>query len=166
MRVFISHYSKDTELAEAYAKDLKNLGFHIYFDIYDPIVNGVADRPAHIKAEIEISTDLLVIITNNTKDSWWVPFEIGLSTSADNRIVSINHGNQSLPSFIRKWPVIDTDEQYNIYLKELTKNRDQLLKEDVILKSRNFSKIYDSANSARMRTSDLFHSVLLNKFDQ
>ena len=167
MRVFISHNSRDTKLAEDYAVDLKKLGFKIYLDIYDPIIIGTIDKPLHIKSEIEKSTDLLVIITQNTKDSWWVPFEVGLSTSADNRIVSIIHpGSPSLPSFIRKWPIIRTDEQYKFYLEELTKNKDQLIKEHVIVESKNFSRVYDSTNSQQMSSSDLFHSILLSKFNQ
>lgn len=161
MRVFISHKSEDAELAKHYAEDLSELNFDYYLDEYDIHIKNSSDRGSLINNEIKKSTDLLVIVTENTKKSWWVPFEIGLSTAANNRIVTIVHdGAPELPSFLRKWPVIDTSEKYQMYLSELKKHNHKLLVE-----SKQFSKsmesIFKSNNSA-----DVFHSNLINKFSR
>lgn len=161
MRVFISHKSEDVELAKHYAEELSELSFDYYLDEYDIHIKNSSDRGSLINNEIKKSTDLLVIVTENTKKSWWVPFEIGLSTAANNRIVTIVHdGAPELPSFLRKWPVIDTDEKYQIYLSELKKNNHKLLVE-----SKQFSKsmegILHFSNNA-----ELFHSNLIYQFSR
>jgi len=162
MKVFISHKSEDTITAEKHAKDLKTLGFDIYFDKYDPKIIESNDRALHIKKKINESTDLLVVITSNTKESWWVPFEIGLSTFADIRIASIVYENSPpLPSFIKKWPIIDTDEKYKQYLVELQKSKQELL-----LESRSFSKSFEGLSPSSMRKSELFHRILMTKYGQ
>lgn len=169
MKVFISHKSEDMELADECANILKEKGFDIYLDKYDPYINESQDRAKRIEAKIELSTDLLVIITENTKSSWWVPFEIGLSTANDIRIVSLVCKNApELPSFIRKWPIIDTVQKWEIYLKQLEKDKNQLLTESrnlrksMGLESVNFSE----TKLQNMRKSDLFHNILLYEFGQ
>ena len=82
MRIFISHKSEDVGLARLYAEDLSELDFDYYLDEYDIHIKNSSDRVRLINNEIKKSTDLLVIVTENTKKSWWVPFEIGLSTAA------------------------------------------------------------------------------------
>lgn len=161
MRVFISHKSEDAELAKHYAEELCELSFDYYLDEYDIHIKNSSDRGSLINNEIKKSTDLLVIVTENTKKSWWVPFEIGLSTAANNRIVTILHeGAPDLPSFLRKWPVIDTYEKYQMYLSELKKHNHKLLVE-----SKQFSKsmegILHFSNNA-----ELFHSNLINQFSR
>ncbi|MCL2129370.1 MAG: toll/interleukin-1 receptor domain-containing protein [Treponema sp.] len=158
MNVFISHKSNDIDVAEKHAKDLRNLGFNIYFDKYDPNINSSKDKAKYIQNKIQESTDLLVIITENTKYSWWVPFEIGVSTVLDVRIASIVYENSpSLPSFIKKWPIIDTEKKYNIYLNELQRSNRQLLK--------CFSSGQESLReNYSIRVSDIFHEKLMRKY--
>lgn len=167
MKVFISHKSKDMELAEKIGNILQDNAFEIYLDKYDPLIKESSDIAKRIESKIRSSTDLLVLITENTKESWWVPFEIGLSTAHDIRIASLVFENAPrLPSFIRKWPLIDNEEKFNIYLQELDNVRLQHLKENHNLRksmsgeSRNFSA------SNTMRQSERFHDVLLRKFGQ
>lgn len=160
MRVFISHKSEDVEMAEYYASKLDALGFDYYLDEYDIHIKNSSDRGSLINMEILNSTDLLVIVTPNTKGSWWVPFEIGLSTAAGNRIVTIDKGYSNLPSFLRKWPVVDTSEKLNIYLKELQKNNRKLLTESVEF-SKSMESILRNTNNA-----EIFHSNLIRRFSE
>lgn len=169
MKVFISHKSEDMELADECANILKEKGFDIYLDKYDPYINESPDRAKRIESKIESSTDLLVIITENTKSSWWVPFEIGLSTANDIRIVSLVLKNApKLPSFIGKWPIIDNEQKWKIYLKQLEKDKNQLLTESRNLrKSMGLESVNFSENKLQnMRKSDLFHNILLHEFGQ
>ena len=170
MKVFISHKSEDMELADECANILKEKGFDIYLDKYDPYINESQDRAKRIESKIDSSTDLLVIITENTKSSWWVPFEIGLSTAKDIRIVSLVFENApKLPSFIRKWPIVDTEWKFNFYLEQLEKDKKQLLIESsYIRKSMSEEAVYFSerASLQNIRKSDLFHDVLLHEFGQ
>lgn len=161
MRVFISHKSEDAELAKHYAEELSELKFDYYLDEYDIHIKSSSDRGSLINNEIKKSTDLLVIVTENTKKSWWVPFEIGLSTAANNRIVTIVHdGAPELPSFLRKWPVIDSYEKYELYLSELNKYNRKL-----IVESKHFSKSMESTLHTTNH-AELFHSNLISQFNK
>lgn len=167
MKVFISHKSEDLSTAKEWARRLEEQGFDIYLDAYDEQIKTTSDRPNHIQGEIENSTDLLVIITGNTQTSWWVPFEIGLSTAFDKRIASLVFKDAGkLPSFLRKWPVIDTDAKWDIYLAELSKKHSQRVLESLST----LSKVKKSQDNfsflTTMRESDLFHSVLKTRFGQ
>ena len=158
MKVFISHKSDDMKIAEKHADDLRSLGFEIYFDKYDPNIASSKDKAKYIQDKILESTDLLVIITENTQDSWWVPFEIGISTVFDVRIASIVYDNSPpLPSFIKKWPIIDTQEKYKLYLNELK------------ISNRVLSKCFSAEHGPlredySVRVSDAFHEKLLRSF--
>ena len=163
--------SEDMKFAVDFAEFLKKRGFHIYLDKYDPLITNTPDRARRIESQIKSSTDFLVLITENTQVSWWVPFEIGLSTAHDVRIASVLFEDTvRLPSFIKKWPVIDTEEKFYIYLEELEKNKKHLISESISLRksmageSCNFSK--DNTDLNNMRQSDVFHDVLLRKFGQ
>lgn len=167
MKVFISHKSEDLSTAKEWARRLEEQGFEIYLDAYDEQIKTTSDRPKHIQDEIKNSTDLLVVITGNTQTSWWVPFEIGLSTGFDKRIASlVFNGAGPLPSFLRKWPVIDTNIKWEIYLEELGKNHSQRLIESL----RTLPKVNKSQENfsflTTMGESDLFHSVLKTRFGQ
>lgn len=173
MKIFVSHKSEDVAPAKKLAGKLKTLGFDIYLDAYDEQIKIAKDRPNHIQEQIGNSTDLLVVITGNTQTSWWVPFEIGLSTALDKRIASlIFKGAGDLPSFLRKWPVIDNNRKWEIYLEELRKNRLELLNERKNLNTWSDKRYYDGRAEENfsaydnIRTSDLFHSVLMSRFRQ
>lgn len=162
MRVFISHKSADMDKAERHARDLKQRGFDVYLDKYDPVIKVTKDRALHIKTEIDKSTDLLVVITEITQESWWVPFEVGLSTASDMRIASIVYKKSAnLPSFLRKWPVIDSSGKYAEYLKELEKNKSELIEEMV-----NFSNESAKVIASTMTKSQMFHKVLMERFEK
>lgn len=163
MRVFISHKREDTELAKKYAEDFENLGFSFYLDAYDSHISKSNDRGSLINQEIIQSTDLLVIHTKHTKGSWWVPFEVGLSTAAKNRIVTITHVNApELPSFLRKWPIVTSNKEYAIYLSELKKQNTELLTES---RNINFAKSMESLLRTT-NTSETFHNKLKTLFGQ
>lgn len=163
MKVFISHKSEDINRANTFAQHLEEMGFEIYFDAYDPEIVITEDRAQYIQEQIETSTDLLVIITEHTKLSWWVPFEIGLSTANDVRIASILDSDARifLPSFLRKWPVIDSDRKYEIYLQELkTSNRKlQEIQSTFSSDMESFNELFEPT-----RISESFHKTLLRKF--
>lgn len=167
MKVFISHKSDDLTAAKEWGEKLVKKGFDIYLDAYDEQIKTASDRPNHIQGEIKKSTDLLVIITGNTQTSWWVPFEIGLSTAFDKRIASLVFSDAgNLPSFLRKWPVIDTEEKWKVYLKELSKKHEQRLLEALPILSEVKKSEENFSFLTTIRESDLFHSVLKARFGQ
>ena len=92
MKVFISHKREDLELAKKIVNQLNLLKVPCYLDELDHyIYDSDKDLTSHIKSKMHDCTDLLVLMTNKTKDSWWVPFEIGMA--ADRNYPTITYRN-------------------------------------------------------------------------
>jgi len=86
---FLSHSSKDSEYLPGVIKLLSNHGASVYCDLDDERMPDAPNpRTAElIKSQIKKSSRLVVFITTNSKDSKWVPWELGIgdtSLSADN----------------------------------------------------------------------------------
>lgn len=169
MKAFISHKSEDMNTAATLIADrLEDINYEYYFDKNDPDISKSLDRAKHIESEIEECTDLIVIITKNVVSSWWVPFEIGLATANNCRIVSVVFDNavMKLPSFLRKWPVIDTQDKLDYYLQELENNNSIILQKSMENCHYNFShQILSSMRENSMYAND-FHDKLKRKFSR
>ena len=77
---FLSHSSKDAEYLPGVINLLENHGASVYCDLGD---NRLPDNPnpetaAILKNQIKVSRKLVVFITTNSKDSKWVPWELGI----------------------------------------------------------------------------------------
>ena len=58
----------------------------------------------HIKEKITKCTDVIVVLSENTKNSWWVPFEIGIATERNMRIANYLVSYIKLPDYLEYWP--------------------------------------------------------------
>lgn len=81
---FLSHSSKDEEYLPGVITLLENHGASVYCDLGD---NRLPDNPSPetasiLKNQIKESKKLIVFITKNSKDSKWVPWELGIGDSS------------------------------------------------------------------------------------
>ncbi|TNI61210.1 hypothetical protein CF121_10915 [Aeromonas media] len=86
---FLSHSSKDAEYLPGVIKLLKNHGASVYCDLEDDRMPGEPNPETAelIKGQIKSSSRLVLFVTTNSKDSKWVPWELGIGDSilsADN----------------------------------------------------------------------------------
>lgn len=121
--VFISHISENKDAAIAIGEYIRKAGFDIYLDIYDEnLQSGVArgDDEAitkSIEIGIENSTDILCIISESTKRSWWVPYEIGYGKKCSNSISTLLLKDvKDIPSYLKISNVIGGIKSLNEYL--------------------------------------------------
>lgn len=90
--VFISYSSKDFELLPAVIKILQDHGGTPYVDKKDSRLpnNPNKDTAKILKSTIINTNKLVVFVTSNTKDSRWVPWELGVADGAkDNNRIAI-----------------------------------------------------------------------------
>ena len=88
-RVFISHRRTDKPLAEAVAAVLGAEGLHYWFDENDEDARRAADLGMagdqalvhSIERGIRHCSQMLGLLSAETRGSWWVPYEIGFSRS-------------------------------------------------------------------------------------
>lgn len=77
--VFLSHSHKDKELIQPAISFLRSHGVRIYVDWMDEgmpdVISG--ETAKKLKDKIKEQKKFLVIVTENSKDSRWVPWELG-----------------------------------------------------------------------------------------
>ena len=106
--VFVSHKSDDKDEAEAVATCIVSYGLTVWLDTID--IKGVSDDQEmvrRIEAAISRASSLIAVITSDTNESWWVPFEIGLAYEKEKQLASYCENPQiALPSFLWSWPLV------------------------------------------------------------
>jgi predicted metal-dependent phosphotriesterase family hydrolase len=139
-KVFISHQKLDREPCAQIAKYLKDAGIEVYFDEFDKDLQQAtqANDPKGvvnaIKKGVNQSTHMLCVISPNTLNSKWVPFEVGYGYDKTYLGTLTLKGIKSseLPEFIKIAPIIRdiydlnkfVEQHGNKYLFETRKYKD------------------------------------------
>jgi hypothetical protein len=108
--VFISHRTVDDVLARHVYDRLSRVHQIVcYLDDLDRQTQTTAITSL-IVSRIRECTNLLALMTPNTKGSWWVPFEVGVAREAPRIITSFtNLPQHDLPEYLTEWPVLRGD---------------------------------------------------------
>ena len=148
--VFISHQKGDRNIAKAVADYLLSAGIDVYFDEYDHDLRLARqnDNPKKVTESIckgiENSSHMLCIITANTANSKWVPFEVGYGydKTALGILLGKDIPKDKIPEYVRAAPAIIPDIwDLNELISLLVGKR----KEDLILEGR--IKSYNNYNN-------------------
>lgn len=117
IEVFISHKQEDYATAlSVYNAFLKN-NINAYLDLLDNSITGDGkELTEHIKKRLNECTDIIVVMSEETKKSWWVPFEIGMSAQVDMPTASFLKSNVALPSYLSYWPRLKTTSDIDTYV--------------------------------------------------
>ena len=129
IKIFLSHKIEDKAPAEQAAARLKSKGLGVYLDTIDPHISG--DGPElgeYIRKALGECTQLLALVSEKTANSWWVPWEIGVATEKDYPLATYVLQLTTLPSYLRKWPVLTIPEHLDTYA-EISKKRNRLIVE-------------------------------------
>lgn len=145
MRIFISHKLEDSITANLIAKELKAIKVDYYLDLLDSSIteNGKA-LTNHIRANLNSCTDIIVVMSNVTRLSQWVPFEVGMAAQIDMPTATFLKEDVSLPEFLQYWP----------RLKRYTDIRKYVSTRDEV--DREYRSIYES----QQRKTERFYDVL------
>lgn len=162
MPVFISHRTIDGDAAkEIYHRLQDHHGIECFIDDYLP--DTTPDKFTEtITAGLDNCTHLIAVVTENTWESWWVPFEIGYATHCDRAITSYTTLTlESLPEYLWDWPVIGDnggiDRFAKLYLAEEPLLQDFLLESKGATKKSAFENFSDRGCSF---SPDRFHQKL------
>ena len=105
MKFFISHKQEDQLQALLIAKELEHLKIPCYLDILDNATteNG-REMTEHIKKKLNDCTDIIVVMSQATRHSQWVPFEVGIAAQRDLPTATYLQAAAELPEFLEYWP--------------------------------------------------------------
>jgi len=153
IKIFISHKKEDSNDAKKIKDFLESHSDDIlcYLDVSDPVIslNG-DDLGEYFRKELGKCTHLMAVVSENTKLSWWVPFEIGIATEKNYPISTFALQSIDLPSYLKKWPYLKNDDDLKFYLYYALSTKQDLLKEGL-------NKITASKRASYTRT---FHKDL------
>lgn len=119
VKVFLSHHSADSLLARRIERRLREYhNIECYLDVIDPYIGGRGqDLALHIQTEMDKCTQLLAIVSDTTRHSQWVPWEIGVATEKDYPLATFSTGTGLPPEFLRKWPYLQNDNDLDAYAR-------------------------------------------------
>lgn len=151
--VFISYQQKDKIEAKKVAEYLQDADIDVYFDEYDSELrihhqsNNAKEVTKSICKGINNSSHMLVIVSPNTMNSTWVPFEIGFGYDKTDLGVlclkGIPKGN--LPEYVRSAPVVRDIYDLNLLISKISGKSEQLLLETKKMSS--YSNYFNPLNN-------------------
>lgn len=102
--VFLSYHRRDQDTAFGLAATLNDLGRNVYIDIHDSTLNpGDVNLENALLTAIRNSDTMVIIISDNTQASWWVPWEIGVSTpSRKPKALFKPTASKALPDYLAR----------------------------------------------------------------
>ncbi|GEM_PF-262841 len=151
--VFLSHKKEDKPACKKIAEYLSNAGIDYYLDEEDTDLQQAASASDPIKITeaikqgIKNSTHMLVVISEKTYHSQWVPFEVGYGqaaiidnqTNTDKLKLSVltlkDISEKSLPDFLQIAYIIKGTKSLNEYISKISNK----LEKSMINESRIFS---------------------------
>ncbi|MFP3596979.1 toll/interleukin-1 receptor domain-containing protein [Chryseobacterium sp. SIMBA_029] len=154
--VFLSHKKEDKDACKIIAMYLKNAGIDYYLDVEDnelqraSFINDPIKITESIKKGIRASTHMLVVVSEKTYKSHWVPFEIGYGHASmvdqddlreDEKTVKLSVltlkdiSQKSLPDYLQVGYLIRGTKSLNTYLSKIT----NILEKSLVNERRIFS---------------------------
>ena len=118
IRVFVSHRGTDGDLATHVANQVERHSLDTYLDVIDDAL--LKDGPQladHLLARMSECQQLIAVLSNETKGSWWVPWEIGAGSEKGFRMASYSRQFVDLPSYLMKWPDLHSDLDIAAYCR-------------------------------------------------
>ena len=103
-RVYIGHSAKDSELAKDLANRLAEAGVEATFTPSPDKADSSSGMRAMIQQRVRESDEVIVLLTDNAADSYWVSYGMGVADSMDKRQtpVVVNLGVEQLLPMVGK----------------------------------------------------------------
>lgn len=124
--IFISHKYEDLKAAKAVANCIMDYGIDVYLDDQDCELQKAveAQDPEKIVSCIETgikeSTHILILVTENTRMSWWVPYETGYAKGVNKKIVSLLlKSAEEFPDYLKIEKTLNGFNDLKNYLRTL-----------------------------------------------
>lgn len=127
--VFISHKYEDLEAAREIAAYIQDSEIDVYLDDND---NGLQEAAENndsekivrcIETALKSSTHILVLITENTRKSWWVPYETGYAKNGGKNIASLLLKNvDEFPDYLKIETMLTGYESLSEYIENIYKD--------------------------------------------
>ena len=154
-KVFISHKESDTAEAESVARRVRVNGLDVYLDSIDnALYKDGPELADYLLKRMGECQQLIAVLSSETKDSWWVPWEIGVGSEKGFRMASYAISYVQLPSYLQKWPVLKSLSDVDKYCQYSARTKPDVYG---LTESR---RVASSSLSTRKLNAAKFHTAL------
>lgn len=134
MKVFVSHKKEDSEAATRVAARLRLNNAEVYLDVIDTSKPRGEDLTDYLRDKLAQCTHLMAVVSEVTKTSWWVPWEIGVATERRYPLATFGAGRCELPEYLRKWPYLLTEADIDTFVR-VSRTTESLVEHEVRYKT-------------------------------
>lgn len=127
--IFLSYIHIDRGIAAAIGDYIKDAGFDVYLDLNDQeleravLTNDAARITRCIENGINASSHLMCLVSEDTVQSWWVPYEIGFGKKGGKKIATLTlKDTRTLPAYLAIGEVLRGTKSLNEYHNRLLRN--------------------------------------------
>lgn len=168
MKVFISHKKEDEAAASQVYGALVQKGHSAYLDVVDTNIGKNGDDLAqYIRQKLGECDSLIAVISDKTKDSWWVPWEIGVATEKEYPLSTYLAGTASPPDYLKKWPILRSLSHLAEFASKLNLIQQNVEAEIRRRETATFTRLSQSAREEIKRTSVAsFHQAVKKAINQ
>jgi len=124
--IFLSHKGDDKKAVIDIGKYIMNAGINVYIDVDDIGLQAAAQTGndtaicKYIELGIANSTHLMAVVSEKTKSSWWVSYEVGYAKRNNNELSTLKLKDvRDLPSFLKITTIVEGIDTLNKYLIEV-----------------------------------------------
>ena len=123
--MFVSYRHTDKATAWKLAYDLDRRGRRVFMDVHDnTLVPGQEDLDNALVTAIDNARTMIIIISDETQGSWWVPWEIGVSTpSGKPRTMYKPQTHGPLPTYLEKLKRLQNSTEANSWVTAFNRLR-------------------------------------------
>lgn len=113
--VFLSYRGPDRDTSLQLAAYLDRQGRYVFIDVHDgTLAPDVTDIDKALVTAIQRSETMVIVVSGQTQGSWWVPWEIGVSTPFGKpRAMYKPPAGKTLPDYLERLPRLPTPESVN-----------------------------------------------------
>ena len=124
--IFISHKNENKDKAHILRDYINQLGIDTFLDSDDKQLQENV-RIRNFKGVVEVvengvsrASDLLCLISNITKSSWWVPYELGLAKAQKVEMVAVilEKLEDDLPEYLTILDSLSSEIEFEKYIED------------------------------------------------
>ena len=118
--VFLSYRYLDQDLALQLAAELDRMGRHVFIDLHDNTLQpGDINLDKSLITAINNADTMVIVVSDDTQGSWWVPWEIGVSTPYQKpRAMFKLPTSRQLPAYLARLPRFSNSSSVNRWVIE------------------------------------------------
>ena len=115
--VFLSYQHNDRDIALRLSLYLNTMGRSVYLDVHDDALKpGDGDLDNALLTAIGNSDSMVIVVSDDTQMSWWVPWEVGAFTPYGKPKALYKLTDTTLPTYLGRLPRLLTPASANAWV--------------------------------------------------